>query len=172
MPAVRLPLLTPRLALRAFTPADVAAAHAFYSDPEVMRFVGDGPAATVQDTAAWLRHYAEHQARDGFTFWAVVQRAGGALIGDAGLYRHVGREEIEVGWTLARGAWGCGYATEAGAACLAAAFGPLGLPEVVAVVDARNAASARVAERLGMAPAGRREAYGREHLVFRARNPG
>jgi ribosomal-protein-alanine N-acetyltransferase len=165
---VELPLLTPRLELRPFTDADLPAAHHIYSDPEVMRYVGHGPVRSEHETRAMLAAYAAHQAAHGYSFWAVVKRAGGALIGDAGLFlsQSIG-PEIEVGYTLARSAWDQGYAIEAARACLDAAFGPLGIEEVIALVVPDNARSLHVIARLGMAPDGRRHAYGREHLVFR-----
>jgi [ribosomal protein S5]-alanine N-acetyltransferase len=123
------------------------------------------------ETRAMLAAYAAHQAAHGYSFWAVVERESGTLIGDAGLFLSLSSgPEVEVGYTLARSTWGHGYATEAARACLDAAFGPLDLDEVIALVVPDNARSLRVVTRLGMVPDGRRHAYGREHLVFRKRN--
>ena len=158
---------TPRLLLRPFTTADAPTMHAIYSDLEVMRFVGNGPVASLPATEKMLRDYADHQVRRGFSFWGVVERASGALVGDAGLYEGSGAE-VELGYTLARTAWGRGYATEAARAWLEAAFRVHGLDEVVALVEPANTGSIRVLEKLGLAPAGTRVAYGREHLVYRA----
>ena len=58
---------------------------------------------------------------------------------------------VEVGWRLAREHWGQGYATEGAAACLDHGFGDLGLRQIISIIDPRNAASVRVAERLDMA---------------------
>ena len=57
---------------------------------------------------------------------------------------------VEVGWRLARPAWGHGYATEAARASLAYGFGELGLEEVVSFTSVGNARSRAVMERLGM----------------------
>ena len=57
---------------------------------------------------------------------------------------------VEVGWRLAREAWGQGYATEAGRACLDFGFDVLGLPEILAVTAAGNHRSRAVMHRLGM----------------------
>lgn len=159
---------TPRLLLRPFTVADAPAMHAIYSDPEVMRFVGNGPVASLPATEKMLRDYADHQSRRGFSFWAVAERATGALVGDAGLYEGSGAE-VELGYTLARASWGRGYATEAARAWLEAAFRVHGLDEVVALVEPANTGSIRVVEKLRMARAGTRIAYGRQHLAYRAR---
>jgi len=57
---------------------------------------------------------------------------------------------VEVGWRLARGHWGRGYATEGARAALEYAFGVLGLQEVVSFTAGANERSRRVMERLGM----------------------
>ena len=165
---LELPLQTARLKLRPFTDADFPVAHRLYTDPEVMRYVGHGPVRGESETRGMLAAYAAHQVAHGFSFWAIVERDTGALIGDAGLFYSQGTgPEVEVGYTLARTHWGCGYATEAARACVGAAFGPLGFEDVIALVVPQNKRSRRVAAKLGMLADGRRHAYGREHLVFR-----
>src|SRR5205814_8099686 len=76
---------------------------------------------------------------------------GAALIGTAGL-RPLEESGLEIFYSLAPGAWGHGYATEAARAVVEYALGPLGLPEVLAEVDEGNAASVAVVKRLGMTP--------------------
>jgi ribosomal-protein-alanine N-acetyltransferase len=157
-------LTTERLHLRPFTDADRLAIHAVYADPEVMRHVGHGAHRTIEETVAALRVYGEVLERRGFSFLAVTERDGGALVGDAGLYP-LG-EDVELGYTLARSAWGRGYATELGRALVAHAFEVLGAPRVVAQVEPGNAGSRRVLEKLGMTERETRTAYGRPHLLY------
>ncbi|MEI9965074.1 MAG: GNAT family N-acetyltransferase [Caulobacteraceae bacterium] len=57
---------------------------------------------------------------------------------------------VEIGWRLARHAWGSGYATEAARAALAHGLGPLGLPEIVSFTAVPNAPSQAVMRRIGM----------------------
>ena len=73
-------------------------------------------------------------------------------MGRAGLHRPEQDDwpGVEVGWTLRPDCWGRGYATEAGAASLAYAFGVLGLSEVFSVILPENARSQAVARRLGL----------------------
>jgi ribosomal-protein-alanine N-acetyltransferase len=161
-------LETPRLVLRPFEPADAGAALAVYGDPEVMRHVGEGLPADAERVAATLRAYAEHQATRGFSFWAVVERTTGELVGDAGLYVSGAHgDEVELGYTLARRVWGRGYATEAARAWVDAAFAVHGLDVLVAVADLENPASSRVLEKAGLRRAGVRQAYGRAHALHR-----
>jgi [ribosomal protein S5]-alanine N-acetyltransferase len=160
-------LETPRLRLRPFTASDREAIHGIYADPEVMRYVGHGAHRTVAETARALRGYADALAARGYGFVAVIERSTGTLIGDGGLHPLAGRgPDVELGYTLARAAWGHGYATELGRALVAHAFGPLGLVRVMAQVEPENLASRHVLEKLGMTQRGVRLAYGRPHLLY------
>jgi [ribosomal protein S5]-alanine N-acetyltransferase len=160
-------LETARLSLRPFAAVDRGAIHAVYADPEVMRYVGHGAHRTPAETARALRGYADSLATRGYGFVAVVERATGAVVGDAGLHPLAGRgPDVELGYTLARSAWGHGYATEVGGALVAHAFEALGMPRVMAQVEPANAASRRVVEKLGMTERGMRLAYGRPHLLY------
>ena len=155
-------MLTERLLMRPFTLDDVDAGFALWSDPEVARFIG-GAHPSPDRTRALIERHVEHQAAHGFSYWAVEERDTGRLVGEVGLqHLEYTGEDVEIGWTIARDEWGSGYATEAARAWLDAAFGPLGLDEVIAVVRPENAPSHRVAERLGMRRGGRRHAYGAE----------
>src|SRR4051794_41591487 len=114
-----------------------------------MRYVATGPMTELSVTERLLEDYDAHQKRLGYSFWAVIERDSGALIGDAGLYR-TPAGEVELGYTLGYAWWGRGYATEAARAWLEAAFGPLELEEVVALAEPANGASLRVLEKAGM----------------------
>jgi ribosomal-protein-alanine N-acetyltransferase len=160
-------LETARLCLRPFAAADQDAIHTVYADPEVMRYVGHGAHRTPAETARALRGYADALAARGYGFLAVVERSSGAVIGDGGLHPLAGRgPDVELGYTLARSAWGRGYATEMGGALVAHAFGALGRPRVMAQVEPANLASRHVLEKLGMTERGLRRTYGRPHLVY------
>jgi [ribosomal protein S5]-alanine N-acetyltransferase len=160
-------ITTPRLLLRPFTADDHAAIHAVYADPEVMRFVGHGAHRRPADTTTALRGYADALAARGYGFVAVVERATGDVIGDAGLHPLGGRgPDIELGYTLARAKWGRGYATELARALAEHAFATLDVPRVAAQVEPGNAASRRVLEKLGMTARETRMTYGRPHLLY------
>jgi ribosomal-protein-alanine N-acetyltransferase len=157
---------TPRLTLRPFAPADLDAIHSIYADPEVMRWVGTGPVPGRTMTERMLDGYAAHQRAHGFSFWAVVENATNTLIGDAGLHR-TAAGETELGYTLAKSAWGRGYATEAASAWVDAAFTQLDIDEVIALAEPPNRASLHVLEKAGLRRNGTRTAFGREHLLYR-----
>jgi ribosomal-protein-alanine N-acetyltransferase len=169
---VPLPIQTERLTIRLFQPdVDSEAMLAVYADPDVMRFIPGGALPDVEAVRSLLIEYGDaHRAR-GFSSWAVVERASGCLIGDAGFGIFEPTQDIELGYTLSQGAWGRGFATEAARACLAAGLAHLDAPRIIALVDEANAASLRVAERLGMWRIETIEAHGRPHVLFAAARP-
>jgi ribosomal-protein-alanine N-acetyltransferase len=162
---VDFPLLSQRLLLRPFEPSDAPATHRVYSDEGVMRWVGTGPVVRPEQTEAMLAGYIEHQRRYGFSFWAVIERDSGELIGDAGLYRRI--DQVELGYTLGRSHWGKGYGTEAAERCVREAFTTLELPQLEALVRPENDASVGVLRKLGFGDCGRKFIHGAPHILFR-----
>jgi RimJ/RimL family protein N-acetyltransferase len=121
------------------------------ADPEVMRFLG-GRGMTASESRDVSRKIEEHWERERFGLWAVVIE--GETVGFAGAcvpYWHPEYAgEVEVGWRLARSAWGRGLATRGGRAGIDAAFEHLGLERVIAFVHPENHRSLAVTTRLGM----------------------
>jgi ribosomal-protein-alanine N-acetyltransferase len=163
-------LETRRLLLRPFSASDAETIHPIYSDPAVMRYVATGPMADLAITQRLIEDYSAHQERHGYSFWAVIERASGELIGDAGLYR-TPAGEVELGYTLGAAWWGRGYATEAASRWVSVAFNELGIDEVVALAEPANTASLHVLTKLGLVRDGERLAFGRPHAVFRGTRP-
>lgn len=144
-------LRTDRLILRPWQESDLEPWAAMNADPEVREHLGE-LLTPEQSDASVARFTAEFDQR-GYGWWAVEVRATGEFIGFAGLDAVDGGMPfagVEVGWRLARPAWGYGYATEAGSACLSHGFEVLGLPEILAVTTATNLRSQAVMRRLGM----------------------
>ncbi len=162
---IPLPIETERLVLRAFTVEDVEAMLSVYGDPEVMRFIPSG-VLDAPATARMLAAYRRAQETRGFSVWAVVLKSTGRIVGDAGFNLFAETGEPELGYSLARHAWGNGYASEAASGCLAAAFAHLHCVRVVALVDVDNEASQRVAARIGMERIDTIQAHGRPHALF------
>ena len=143
---------TPRLLLRHFDVADADALQHVFGDPAVMHF---GPGVqTPQWVDEWLRTWIDRRyAAWGFGMLAVVEKSSDAVIGYCGLTQFNNRcapDDVELGYRLARAQWGRGYATEAATAARDHAFAALALPRIIAMIDPRNTASLRVAEKLGM----------------------
>lgn len=151
-------LETPRLILRPFEDRDRAPFAALVADPEVMRFFPRPLSRAASDTL--IDRFEARRAGTAATFPALELKATGECIGFAGLHASTlpGTDTpcVEIGWRLARTAWGRGYATEAARADLARGFAPataggLDLPEIIAFAVAANAPSRAVMDRLGMA---------------------
>ncbi|MBW5421474.1 GNAT family N-acetyltransferase [Streptomyces sp. BG9H] len=146
-PAVQLPAVR----LRVPTHEDAFVWHRLFDDPEVMEFHGGAPAelSMYEELTARQRR---HDAELGFCFWTVLDEAG-EPIGFTGAQpwsRPWGPAgEIEIGWRLARSAWGKGYATAAARATVER-LRAAGVPSVVAMVAAGNERSVAVTRRLGM----------------------
>jgi RimJ/RimL family protein N-acetyltransferase len=147
-----LPIETSRLRLRFFVPEDVAAVHAIESRDDVTRWLYWGPRSEEEVRAVLERKIA--RARDapetGVAF-AVLLKASDELIGYAdvspGPPEH---RQGEIGFVFHPDHQGQGYATEAAEALLALAFGAYDLHRVEARAEARNVASVRVLEKLGL----------------------
>ncbi|MCQ6556522.1 GNAT family N-acetyltransferase [Streptomyces sp. C10-9-1] len=163
----------PVIALRVPTDEDALAWHRVFADPDVMEFHGGRPAelSVYEELTARQRR---HDAERGFCLWTVLDEDG-EVVGFTGAqpWPHEGFGpvgEIEIGWRLARRAWGRGYATAA-ARTAVERVREAGVPEVVAMVDARNERSIAVTRRLGMelAETFRTPVAGREGYCFRLR---
>ncbi len=149
-PALALPLETARLRIREFTGSDLPALAGWSADPRVTRHMLFGP----RDAAAARRHLDEvigAQSARVRRFWelALERASDGIVIGACDLTLR-SREELELGYLLARPHWGHGYATEALRAIVAAGFSQLGVARMVAMTAIENTRSARVLERTGL----------------------
>lgn len=139
---------TPRLLLREFTPDDAAQMYQLNLDPEVIRYTGDGPFASVATARDFLSRYDVYQ-RYGMGRLAVLRREDEQWLGWCGLKYHPDQEAVDLGFRFFRRFWGQGYATESGRACLEYGFQMLELHEIIAHVVKVNIGSVRVLEKLG-----------------------
>lgn len=146
---------TDRLLLRRWRDEDRAPFAVMGADPEVMRYF---PAllTRAESDALAARADASFDTR-GYGLWALEHRASGAFLGFTGLAPMPagvpGAGGVEVGWRLAREAWGQGYATEAASAAVAFAFNDLQLDEINSITAVINTPSRAVMVRIGMSPA-------------------
>jgi RimJ/RimL family protein N-acetyltransferase len=159
-------LVTDRLALRQFTPADAGNLLDLDGDPAVMRFL-TGTTRTLAEIESqvlpgFLAYYQQHE---NFGFWAADTRSDGQFIGWFGL-RPVtpaataiehwpdsagDTSVVSLGYRLRQTAWGRGYATEGARALVSRAITELGVEEIVATTMAVNTGSRRVLEKAGLA---------------------
>lgn len=152
------PIETERLLMRPFEESDFDSVFAIQSSPEVTRYLYWGPrtSAEVREALATKIAAREIRAEGQPLFLAGTLKTTGELVADVVLNVVSDEHRVgEIGYSVPPIHQGHGYATEATAPLLRIAFEELGLHRVVASLEARNAASARVLEKLGM----RREAH-------------
>lgn len=142
---------TARLFLRPMRAEDADDLRGVFADPAVMAAFG-GVRFDRDAMARWVRRNLEHQDRCGYGLFSVVHKADGCLIGDCGLERlDADRSpETELGYDLRRDYRNRGLATEAATAVRDHAFRALDRPRLVGLIRRGNAASRRVAEKIGM----------------------
>jgi RimJ/RimL family protein N-acetyltransferase len=147
-------LVTQRTLLRRWQEDDLDAFAEVTSQPEVMRWIGDGNVLDREGTAARLDVFRRHWEEHGFGLFALVLRETGELAGFTGLAVPTFLPEVlpavEIGWRLGRRHWGQGLATEAARAVVQHARDDLGLERLVSIHQVGNDASARVMIKLGM----------------------
>ena len=153
---------TERLVLRRPRLEDAPALAEAISDPEVMRYIGDGSTGDVDRAERTIERFLERWAAGGPSQFLIERRADGRVLGRVGFLvwdceewrtgtrAELGdRAEVEIGWLLAREHWGTGYATEAALAARDWAWSELGLRRLVSLILHGNERSVRVADKLG-----------------------
>lgn len=138
--------------LRAFREEDVPALTAMHSHPEVMRFLSLTGEPEKRPRQAWdyIAHHTGHWCLRGYGKWALADAASDKLMGRVGFYNPPFEwPGLELGWTLSPEYWGRGLATRAALLALDWGFNTLKVAEIISAIHPDNAASLRVAERLG-----------------------
>jgi RimJ/RimL family protein N-acetyltransferase len=174
---------TERLFLRPWRLDDRETFARIVADAEVADWLGGARVQAPDYFDAMLAFRDQH----GHGSLAITLKPDGAVIGRVGLRRmppewnHPMGGEVEVGWLLARDAWGHGYASEAGAAVLAWGFAALRVPEIFSWTAEANRRSQAVMRRVGMVRASSRDFDQpdvaaddplRRHVVYVAIAPG
>jgi RimJ/RimL family protein N-acetyltransferase len=147
-------LETERMFFRQFQAEDAPLLFELDGDPEVMRFITKGkptPLAKIQNEIIprFLEYYRQSPPRG---FWAAHLSKTGEFIGWFDLCPNkISPAEMELGYRLNRGVWGCGLATEGSRALIKKAFDEWGYEKISAHTMATNLASRRVMEKTGLA---------------------
>ena len=136
------------------------------ADPEVTRFLGDGRPLDRVDAWRQLALLIGHWELRGFGLWAVEERVSGRFIGRIGCHEPEGWPGFELGYVLAREAWGRGLAREGAAAALDFARRVLGRDTIISLIRPANRASVAVAEHFGARRTESVELYGATTDVY------
>lgn len=149
-------LKTERLALRRFTPADLDWLAQLYGDRDVTRYLGgikDRDQTEEFLNTRVLQYYDEHP---GLGIWVTTERGTGTRLGFHLLNHIRGESIIQVGFSLAKSAWGQGFGTEMAAAVLRYGFVDLKLPRIAGMANLDNHASQHVLRKIGLERRGER----------------
>ena len=157
---------TERLVLRGFRGDDLDAFAAMSADPEVMRYVGTGATVDRNGSFRTMAGFNGQWSLRGVSMWAAERKADGAFIGRIGLYHPPYWPCLEIGWVLARAAWGQGYAREGARACRDYARRVLKPERLASFIAPGNQRSVRVAEALGARLEGQSDLLGSPVLVY------
>lgn len=141
-------LETERLKLRMLDESDWRPLAEMFGDEECVRYTIRAP---VPDWQAWrwLAGYLGHWELRGYGPYAVVEKSSNEMLGPVGLWFPADWPEPEIKWSLRRGFWGKGYATEAAAAVRDMAARELKWKRLISLILPENLQSKKVAERLG-----------------------
>lgn len=145
-------LVSPRLLIRRFRPADAPALAAYRSDPEVARYQS-WESCSLAEAATFIegmRELAPGIPGAWFQFAVAVADSHGSLIGDVALRRvEDDPRQAELGFTFSREHQGRGYATEAVGRISEYAFTTLDVHRLFSITDTRNEPARRLLDRLG-----------------------
>jgi RimJ/RimL family protein N-acetyltransferase len=145
-------LRTERLVLRPWRESDRAPFAELNADPDVMEFF-PAPLTRAESDAFVDQILAAFEAQ-GWGLWAAEVVGGPEFIGFIGLavprFEAPFNPSVEVGWRLARSAWGHGYAPEGATEVLRFGFEELDLAEILSFTSVLNTKSRRVMEKIGM----------------------
>lgn len=145
-------LETERLLLRKPRPEDADALVEVISDPETMRYIGDGSTGGIAAARHAIRRWLQRWDESGIGQFLVERRDDGRFVGRAGFlvwdpetWKPASKGETEIGWTIVRSLWGNGYATEAALALR----DWTDRPRLISLIQQGNERSIRVAEKIG-----------------------
>ena len=142
-----------RLLFRSYTEADFEFLCSMLSDKEMTEFIGNGKTRNKEESInfmEWIfKHYDQHKE---FGLKLLVRKDDGELIGHAGIVpqKIEGKDELEIGYWIAREHWGSGYASEAAKTLLDRGLSLLREGRFISLIQKPNLASRRVAEKTGM----------------------
>ncbi len=156
---------TKRLLIRETIMKDVPKLYEIWQKPGMGNYM-EPMQPTLEEELEFMEAYIRHMyAFYDFGLWTILERESNEIVGRAGLFpSKILDEGVELGYMIAPECQKRGYALECGSAILDYALNVLELPEIHVLIDVRNAASVRTAERLGFAEF---ENVQKDHVEYR-----
>ena len=160
-------LETERLVLRNMSMEDLDKMARLNSDPDVMRYIGDGTVWTRPQSEARIRRILKvYEIFPGLGLWIGEEKATERFVGAYALIYIPNTVEVEVGYRLQKSAWGCGLATEGARALVQYGMFELGLDRVVGLTHPDNDASKHVLMKAGLQQRGTGRYYDKKLCYF------
>lgn len=143
-------LTTQRLVLRGPMEKDMQPMFDIHTDPDVMRYYGVKPYDTLDKSKKHLDWLTKLHREEIGLRWIITLKDEDTYIGDVGFYDWEKKHSrAEIGYILGKQYWGKGIMTEAIKVALDYGFNEMNLNRIQALIDPRNDASKRVAEKHG-----------------------
>ncbi|MCT1902910.1 GNAT family N-acetyltransferase [Oceanobacillus sojae] len=147
------PITSERLLFRQYHNNDFVFLMSLLSDPEVVRFIGNGETRDENGGNKFLEWiYSTYESGENIGLRLLVRKEDNALIGHAGIVPQTidGTMEMEIGYWISRKYWGKGYATEAAEALLDYGNNQLDTQRFISLIQPDNISSQNVARKIGM----------------------
>lgn len=138
-----------RLLIRKITQQDFNELDFICSNPEIMKFVGDGKPLSKENTQRWIDVTLKNYKEKGFGVFAVIDKNTGAFIGYSGLVFSEQVKDYELIYALSKAFWGQGLATEIANQMVAFGFDTLQMKCIYASIDPKNKASQSILLKVG-----------------------
>ena len=140
---------TKRLTCRRWLASDVEEVYRLYSNPEVVRWIGDGSPITREESRAWLDVTSRNYVNRGYGMFALLDRVTGDTAGFVGLVHPNDQVDVEIKYALPQSRWGRGLASEIVQATISYGACVHTLAKITATVAPENGASQRVLTKAG-----------------------
>lgn len=166
---------TKRLIIREIAQNDLDGLYRICSDPELMKFVGDGNPLSKQQTQKWVDVTLSNYASKGFGMYGVIDKETGTFIGYCGLVFSTDVNDNELIYALSKAYWGRGLATEIAKCLVEFGFSNLHMDRIYASIDPENTASEKILSKLGFVEVFRKnDEYGLETIYYelKRKEPG
>ncbi|HET7657742.1 MAG TPA: GNAT family N-acetyltransferase [Bacillales bacterium] len=163
---------TERIRFRKYTKDDLDFFASLWSNPEVVRYIGNGEPKSRQEAAERLERWI-NVYESGLGMYLAIDKKSGENIGHAGLMPQTvdGVDRVEIGYWLSPSFWGNGLAKEAAAGFRDYGFGELGHSNLISLINPNNPASIYVARKNGMTYEKTTSFRGNPVLVYSIENP-
>lgn len=151
---IRLAITSERMLFRQYNDDDFDFLMSLLSDPEVVKFIGNGETRDENSGKEFLNWiYSTYEFDENIGLMLLLHKEDNTLIGYAGLVPQIidGNQEMEVGYWISRKYWGKGYATEAAKALLHYGDKQLDNQRFISLIQPNHISSQNVARKIGMA---------------------